>query len=98
MAIIKDAAGTEKKQIHNLVNFKDKRVLEIGCGEGRLTWKYASSSHLTLGIDSDRNALRVALVDSPTAIKPKLILVNSNAEQLPFKNNSFDLAIFAWSF
>jgi len=98
MAIIKDAAGTEKKQIHKFVNFKDKRVLEIGCGEGRLTWKYASATHLILGVDSDRNALRVALVDSPTAIKSKLILINSSAEQLPFKSNSFDLAIFAWSF
>ena len=30
-------------------------VLEIGCGEGRLTWRYASASFSTVGIDPKKD-------------------------------------------
>ena len=66
MTIQKDIEGNEKKYLHDFADFSRKRVLEIGCGEGRLTWQYAHASSLTIGLDSDHDALRVAsmLIDS----------------------------------
>ena len=66
MTRIKDPEQNETKNLHKFVDFAGKRVLEIGCGEGRLTWRYASASLLTIGIDSDWDALRVASIDRPS--------------------------------
>ena len=41
MTFQKDAEKHERKALHKLVDFKNQRVLEVGCGEGRLTWEYA---------------------------------------------------------
>lgn len=32
-----DPEGTEKKVLHDLVDFKGKDVIEVGCGDGRMT-------------------------------------------------------------
>jgi 2-polyprenyl-3-methyl-5-hydroxy-6-metoxy-1,4-benzoquinol methylase len=65
MTLQRDPEGLEQKTLHALVDFKDKRVLEVGCGEGRLTFKYAAASSLTVGFDPDHDALRIARADSP---------------------------------
>ena len=49
MRLQKDPEGNEKKYLHQFADLKEKRVLEVGCGEGRLTWKYAGASSLTVG-------------------------------------------------
>ena len=97
MTLFKDPEGNEKKHLHRSVNFNSKRVLEIGCGEGRLTWQYASASSLTIGLDSDKNALRVASIDRPTKLDNKVHFSTAQAEYLPFRKETFDIAVLAWS-
>jgi ubiquinone/menaquinone biosynthesis C-methylase UbiE len=97
MTLFKDPEGNEKKYLHKFLDFNGKRVLEIGCGEGRLTWQYAHASSLTIGLDSDRNAVRVALMERPTKLRDKACFANSQAEYLPFCKETFDIAVLAWS-
>ncbi|RIK28570.1 MAG: hypothetical protein DCC56_15695 [Anaerolineae bacterium] len=97
MTVQKDAAGSEKKFLRQFADFQDQRVLEVGCGEGRLTRHYAHASSLTIGLDSDPDALRVALIESPHESKHKSAFINAQAEHLPFSKNKFDIAILAWS-
>jgi ubiquinone/menaquinone biosynthesis C-methylase UbiE len=97
MTLQKDPEGNEKKYLHKIGDFKNKRVLEVGCGEGRLTWKYASDSTLTVGVDSDQTALRVARADSPASLHQQVHFAAANARNLPFKKETFDLAILSWS-
>ncbi len=97
MTLQKDPEGTEGKILHRFVNFKDKRVLEVGCGEGRLTWKYASASSLTVGLDPDRDALRVARADSPNDLRPLTHFICANARNIPLPRETFDIAVLAWS-
>jgi 2-polyprenyl-3-methyl-5-hydroxy-6-metoxy-1,4-benzoquinol methylase len=40
-------------------NFNGQRVLEIGCGSGRLTWRYADQAAHVVGIDSDSTVMQV---------------------------------------
>ena len=93
----KDPEQNETKHLRKFVDVTGKRVLEIGCGEGRLTWRYASASNLTVGIDPDKDSLRVAVIDRPSDLAKKVHFANSKAEQLPFRKETFDIAILAWS-
>ena len=97
MTLIKDPERIERKTLHRFADFKQKRVLEIGCGEGRLTWQYASASSFTVGLDSDQNAVRVASIDCPSDLTKKVHFINTQAEQLPFRKETFDIALLAWS-
>ena len=97
MSLQKDPEGNEKKYLHKFADFKNKRVLEIGCGEGRMTWKYASASNLTIGLDPDRDALRVARADSPADWRGQVHFTNASARNIPFTKETFDIAILAWS-
>lgn len=93
----KDPEQNETRHLRQFVVVTGKRVLEIGCGEGRLTWRYASASNLTVGLDPDKDSLRVAVIDRPSDLANKVCFTNSQAENLPFRKETFDIAILAWS-
>lgn len=97
MTLQKDPEQNEAKFLHKLADFANKRVLEIGCGEGRLTWRYASAPHSTIGIDPDKDALRVARIDRPSDLEGKVHFINAKSEHIPFAKETFDIAILAWS-
>ncbi len=97
MALQKDPERNETKYLHEFADFTDKRVLEVGCGEGRLTWQYAKDTRTTIGIDPDPDALRVARIDQPYDLQNKVYFVNADSTHLPFPKETFDLAILAWS-
>lgn len=93
----KDPEGNETRHLRDFADFAGKRVLEVGCGEGRLTWRYASASSLTVGLDPDRTALRVARIDRPSDLADKVHFANAHAEYIPFRKETFDIAVLAWS-
>ncbi len=97
MSLQKDPEGFEKKILHKFVDFPNTHVLEIGCGEGRLTWKYAAASNLTVGFDPDLDALRIARADSPSDLREHVHFARASASNIPFSKETFDIAILAWS-
>ena len=97
MPLQKDPEGNETKFLHEFADFTDKRVLEIGCGEGRLTWRYAGPTRLTAGIDPDEDSLRVATRERPLDLRGNALFVRASSLQLPFRKETFDIAILAWS-
>jgi len=97
MTLQKDSERNETKYLHKFADFAGKRVLEIGCGEGRLTWRYAKETRSTVGIDLDADALRVATIDRSSDLESKVYFSRAMSEQLPFSKETFDIAILAWS-
>ena len=97
MTLQKDPERHESKYLHSLADFMNKRVLEVGCGEGRMTWQYAKVTRTTIGIDPDRDSLRIAIVDKPGDLKHKAHFSCAASENLPFSKETFDLAVMAWS-
>lgn len=100
----KDPENFERKKLLGFADFADSRVLEVGCGEGRLTWKYAPASRLTFGLDPDFDALRVARADRvasckdcPPDLRGRVHLARASAYHIPFPKETFDIALLAWS-
>ena len=97
MTLQRDPERNEARYLQQFAEFTGKRVLEVGCGEGRMTWQYAGAPRSTIGIDPDRDALRVARVDRPYNLEDKVLLACAASEYLPFSKETFDIAVLAWS-
>lgn len=97
MTIQKDTERNESKYLHTFADFRNKHVLEVGCGEGRMTWQYAKETRTTTGIDLDTDALRIAQVDRASDLEHKVLFTCAASEYLPFSKETFDIAILAWS-
>ena len=93
----KDPEGFERKILNRFADFKNKRVLEIGCGEGRLTWKYASRAKFVTAFDPDHDALRVAKADARLKGISQVQFAEASARHIPFSKETFDIAVLAWS-
>lgn len=99
MAIIKDPEGNETFALHGMANFRDRDVLEIGCGDGRLTWRYASKASKVTAIDPDGNLIKAAQAGIPEGLAGRVNFIESSLDDFSasYTGRKFDLAIFAWS-
>jgi ubiquinone/menaquinone biosynthesis C-methylase UbiE len=98
MTVQPDPEKTESKYLHRFADFNGKRILEIGCGDGRLTWQYANSARQVTGIDLHADDLRIGMIDRPSDLEQKIVFTRADSIHLPFEEGSFDIAILAWSF
>ena len=97
MTLQKDPEKNEQKYLHRYADFSGKRVLEVGCGEGRLTWRYAASAKQVAGFDPDMDALKVARADCPAEAHDIVSFTRASSLHIPFSKETFDIAILAWS-
>lgn len=76
-----------------LVDVQGKAVLDLGCGEGRYARKLQANGALVSGIDPVPQFIeRARSLDSVSTY------VEGIAEELPFKDNSFDIVLSYLSF
>ncbi len=55
-----DPEGNETDALFDLVELEGREVLEIGCGDGRLTWRYADRAAHVMAIDPFEDAIERA--------------------------------------
>jgi 16S rRNA A1518/A1519 N6-dimethyltransferase RsmA/KsgA/DIM1 with predicted DNA glycosylase/AP lyase activity len=93
MAIIDDPEQHEAAALARMVrSFAGRHVLEIGCGEGRLTRKYARDAARVIAIDTDAEGV--------TELRKDLPFVDARVagvHDLVLPPHSVDVVIFAWS-
>jgi ubiquinone/menaquinone biosynthesis C-methylase UbiE len=97
MASVKDPEGAELRALAEVVDFTDQRVLEIGCGDGRMTWGYAHQASKVLGIDEDAEAIADARRATPPDLKHIVRFRVAKAERMRVRPGGFDIAFLAWS-
>lgn len=94
---IRDPDEIETQVIRNLVDFKGKDVLEVGCGEGRMTWRYADIARSVLAIDPDEDAIAIATEQTPSKLRSRVAFMATDITQLALAEDAFDIAILSWS-
>jgi ubiquinone/menaquinone biosynthesis C-methylase UbiE len=101
MAIRMDPQQNEVRALRAATRWRGLRVLEIGCGDGRLTLRLARMGALVDAIDPDAASIRQARRQLREHLPPRLarhvqVRVGA-AEHLDFPDNHFDRVLFAWS-
>lgn len=99
MSVVADPEGVSAKILQEFIDFTDKRVLEIGCGRGRITLAIADPcSHVT-AIDPLEEDIQFAIEKTPDHLKEKVNFLASGIEDfiLPEDSVRFDIAMFTWS-
>lgn len=93
----RDPEETETRYLRDFAPLDGARVLEVGCGEGRLTWRYAAAARQVVGIDLDPARLPVAHRECPPHLRPTVAFALADSQRLPFSRETFDRAVLAWS-
>ena len=83
--------------IRQLAEFRDRRVLEIGCGEGRLTFALAKGSRSWLATDPSAESVESARRDLPRALENTVSFAVTGGADVPGSPCEFDLVFFSWS-
>jgi ubiquinone/menaquinone biosynthesis C-methylase UbiE len=97
MATELDPAGAELRAIHEIALFRDARVLEIGAGEGRLTFRYAKEAKWVVGIDAKEGEIRSATRNCPADVLAHVRFLCASVTALPFPAQKFEIVLFASS-
>jgi ubiquinone/menaquinone biosynthesis C-methylase UbiE len=92
-----DPKKIELQTINKYVDFKEKNILEVGCGNGRLTYQFADIARKVVAIDPDVEEIKHARKDLPENLGSKLEFHIQSAENLSFIYDSFDIALFSYS-
>ena len=85
----------ELETVRELVDVRGKRVLEIGCGDGRFSYLYARDAAYVLGIDPKRDDIRAARRARPPALANHVKF--RVAKRISPPRRRFDVALFSWS-
>jgi ubiquinone/menaquinone biosynthesis C-methylase UbiE len=93
----RDPEAIETAYLHKMAAVDDARVLEVGCGDGRLTWRYAGTTRHAIGIDLGSEHLVLARRSCPPVVSARVAFVQATALALPFRTGLFDGAMLAWS-
>ena len=97
MEVSVDRDGFETAMIHDLVDFEDMRVLEVGCGDGRLTWRYATTAGVVVAIDTNEKRIRAAIEACPLELREKVSFHAADINSFDLGDDSFDVAVLSYS-
>ena len=97
MASELDPDGEESRALLQATDFNNARVLEVGSGDGRLAFRYANASAFVVGIEPQQKDLATAVEACPLHLRQRVSFLQATALALPFRNESFDIAVLAWS-
>ena len=92
-----DPEGAHLSALCRLADFRDQRVLELGCGDGRLTLGIAPVAASVLAFDPDAEAIERARYSLPAELEQRITYQVASGKGIEVEPGSFDLALFSWS-
>lgn len=91
---VTDPDGVEMRALRSIMNFTGKDIIEIGCGDGRLTRRYARDAASVYAIDPNVDDLRIARRE----VRMKTVhFAAGDVTTDPLPDRTYDLAILSYS-
>jgi len=99
MTVRIDPENNEARALFDLADFEGKDVLEIGSGDGRLTWLYAHKAKNVTAVEPYARSLARAAEDLPMELKGRVDFHHSTFETYAADSDpaAFDTVILSWS-
>jgi len=97
MARVLDPEGAHLAALRRLADFSGERVLELGCGEGRLTLPVGAEAAHVLAFDPDAEAVERARRSLPAELAGRVEYRVASGAEIEIERCAFDLALFSWS-
>jgi len=97
MRVSIDPEGTETEVIHELVDFSGKKVLEVGCGDGRMTRRYADRAAFVLALDPNAVKIERAVDSTPELLRSKVRFRVADIADADLAHQAFEVAILSHS-
>jgi len=97
MATVVDPAGVMTRAILKAADFRGAPVLEVGAGDGRLTFQYAAEPRSVVGIDTKEPDIRAALQRAGVERRGEVQFLCASATALPFPAEQFGIVLLASS-
>jgi ubiquinone/menaquinone biosynthesis C-methylase UbiE len=97
MTPVLDPEGAHLAALRRLGDFHAQRVLELGCGDGRLTLGIAEEAAHVLAFDPDREAVDRARRSLPAELANRVTYQVASGKEIEIQPHSFELVVFSWS-
>ena len=91
-----DPEGAHIAALRRLGEFRDRQILELGCGDGRLTIGLAAEAASVFAFDPDAEAVERARRSLPAELAERVTYRVASGTEIEVEP-SFDLALFSWS-
>jgi ubiquinone/menaquinone biosynthesis C-methylase UbiE len=92
-----DPEGAHLAALRRLGDFRGRRVVELGCGDGRLTVGIAEDAAHVLAFDPDAAAVESARQSLPGELAERVAYRVASGKEIEVEPHSFDLVVFSWS-
>jgi ubiquinone/menaquinone biosynthesis C-methylase UbiE len=93
----RDREGREAAEIAAIVGVDGKRVVEVGCGTGRLTAFLAARAEHVYAFDPQADSVARATDSLASELRDRVRFAVHDAQALDVPRRRFDLAVCGWS-
>ena len=97
MTGVLDPEGAHLAALRRLADFAGARVLEVGCGDGRLTVGIAEHAASVFAFDPDEEAVGRACEALPAELTDRVAYAVGSGIELEIPRSAFDIVVFSWS-